>query len=191
MEWFFDILDKIIQNRIWTIVFSHLQWVDWLTVIFLIIGIIYGVKQGFFRCVAVILETLIVLWVAFTFEKKFAGILGANLTFIKEGSTRPFAYFFLLVFSGIPVMLMDGKLKSTFHTKLAGPIRNIGGIIFGAVFMMLLLSMVSKLFMLIPSTKLHKVYAEGGSKTGPVVLRIAPTVYQFMNHPFGGGDKKK
>lgn len=191
MDWFFDFLDRIIQNRIWAVLFGHFGWVDWATVIFILAGLIYGLKRGFFRAWVVTLETCVVLWIVFTFEKKFAGLLNANLSFLKEGQARPTAYLALMFLSALAIMVLDDRLKNLFHTKLAGPVKYTGGVIFGVVFFILIWSMLSRLLILTPVQRLHKPYVEGGSKTGPAVAAIAPKVYHFMAAPFSSKDKKK
>ncbi len=190
MEWFFDILDKIIQNRVLASLFGNFQWVDWVTIAFVIIGLIYGIKQGFFRCLAVTFETCLVLWIVFALEKKFTAILVTNMTFMKETAIRPAAYLFLILLVSAGAMLLDGRIKNLFHTKLTGSIKYTGGAIFGVVLLLLMLSLISKFMMLLPIAALHKPYQKGGSKTGEIVLSVAPTVYKFINAPLAAQSKK-
>ncbi len=190
MEWFFNILDKIIQNQVIHAIFHNLSWVDWVTAAFLLIGFIYGLKQGFFRCLAVSFETCLVIFIVFSLEKKFAIVIANSLSYLKESQTRPFSYLLLLILVSLGTMFIDGKIKSTFHTKLAGAIKYTGGAIFGVILLLLFWSLGSKFLMLLPVERLHRPFSGGGSKTGEFVLSAAPSVYKFMKNPFGGGEKK-
>lgn len=190
MDWLFSWIDKIIQAHIWHALFGGFSWADWLTVVFVIIGLAYGLKQGFFRCFAVTLETCLVIWLVFTWEKKFGTIIAQNLSFLKESQARPLAYILLLSVSGVLMMLIDGKLKNLFHTKLAGPLRVIGGAVMGVTMLLLFLSLITHAFFLLPVQALRRPYNEGGSKTGQFVEKAAPTVYRLMTHPFAKAEKK-
>lgn len=191
MDWFWSIFDKIIQNQIWNFIFGHFHFVDWVTLTFVLIGLYYGLKQGFFRCVAVTLETIALLWVVMTFYKKIGAILLENLPFVGEGNSRPVAYLILLALSGILMVLLDGKLKSIFHTKLAGPLRPLGGAIFGVFFLLLIWSLFSQIFVIWPSAKMHKPYTDGGSRTGYQVAKLAPTIYLGISNPAEIFEKSK
>lgn len=183
MDWFWNIFDSIVQNHIWNVLFGHFHLVDWITSVFALIGLFYGLKQGFFRCLAVTLETTPLLWFVMSFYKKIGGIIGQNLTFIGEGYARPIAYIALLLVGGILMILLDGRLKTIFHTKLANPIRAIGGAVSGVIFLLLIWSLVATIFVIWPLAKLHKPFAEGGSKTGVYVARFAPFVYSALVNP--------
>lgn len=191
MDWFWSIFDKIIQNQIWNYIFGHFHFVDWVTVAFILIGLYYGLKEGFFRCVAVTLEAIALLWVVLSFYKKMGGILFENLPFVGDANSRPIAYLILLVLGGILMVFIDGKLKTLFHTKLAGPIRAIGGAVCGVFFLLLIWSMVSQVFVIWPLLKLNKAYTDGGSRTGFYVVRIAPTIYKWMSYPSEALQKSK
>ena len=97
---------------------------------------------------------------------------------------------FLLI-GGILLILLDGKLKQLFHTKLAGPIRLAGGAVTGVFFLLLILSLLTYVLILWPSVAFHKPYADGGSKTGPFIGKLAPQIYQSMEHPSGVFQKSK
>lgn len=184
MEWFFNIIDAIVRNQVIASLFRGFSWVDWVTILFVLIGLIYGLKQGFFRVVAVALESCFVLWIVFALERKFAAVLTANLAFLKEASVRPFAYLLLLIVVSIGAIVIDEKLRGTFHTKLASPLKYTGGAIMGILLLLLYWSLISKFLMLLPVSRLHKPYSEGGSKSGYYVLAMAPKVYKFINAPF-------
>jgi hypothetical protein len=184
MDWFFGIFDRIIQNRILYAILHGFSWVDWITIAFVCIGLVYGLKQGMFRAMAVCFETCVVLWIVFALEKKFAAVISANLAFLKESTVRPFAYLLLLIVVSIGAIVIDEKLRNTFHTKIAGPVKYTGGAIFGVILLLLFWSLVSKFLVLLPITALHTPYGKGGSRTGQFVVSMAPKVYKFINSPF-------
>ncbi len=191
MDWFFSLIDKIIEARIWHVLFSHFHVVDWFTAALLIIGVIYGLKQGFLRMVFLTLETVLVVWLVFSFEKKFSGLLQTNLSFIKAATARPVSFMALGITFWMLVMYLDGRAKTLFHTKLTGPIKYVGGFIMGGVFMLLIWSMIAQVLMLLPFQKIHRPFNEGGSRTGAQVYSIAPTVYKAISKPASLFEAKK
>ncbi len=182
MDWFWNLFDAIIQNHIWNVLFGHFRLVDWVTSIFAIIGLVYGLKQGFFRCLAVILETIPLLWFVMAFYKKIGSIVLQNLPFVGETRARPVAYIVLLLLGGILTILIDGRLKTIFHTKLAGPVRAAGGAVCGVFFLLLVWSLIAHIFVIWPSGKMHAPFTDGGSITGGHVARLAPSIYNRFAH---------
>lgn len=191
MDWFWNIVDTIIQNRIWNMFFGHFHLVDWIAVVFGLIGLFYGLKNGFFRCVVVTLEGLGVLWFVMTFYKKVGAILLQNLSFIGEGNARPVGYIALLTLSGVLMIMLDGRLKQIFHTKLAKPVRALGGAVFGVFFLFLIWSLAAQVFIIWPSMKMQKPFTQEGSRTGYYAAQLAPTLYQIITFQKNSSEKNK
>lgn len=191
MDWFWNIFDSIIQNRIMHFLFGNLRFFDWITIAMAGIGLYYGLKQGLIRCFAVILETSLVFWVVMSFYKKIGAIFLQNIPALGEANAKPIAYIVLLMLSGVLMLLLDERLKMIFHTKLAGPIKIFGGAVAGVFLLLLMLSMAVQTVIIWPALNLNRSFMDGGSRTGPFVGKLAPNIYKTLSHPTSLFDKKK
>lgn len=191
MDWFWNIFDSIVQNRIMHFLFGGFRLFDWITLFMAVIGLYYGLKQGLIRCLAVILETILVFLFVMTFYKKIGAILLQNIPGLGEANAKPIAYLILLMVSGVLMVILDEKLKMIFHTKLAGAIKVIGGAFAGVFLLLLMLSVGVQTVIIWPSLKLHRSFLDGGSRTGPFVGRLAPAIYKTIVNPGSLFEKKK
>ena len=183
MDFVWNTLDKITQFFVAHALFAHFQWVDWVTVIFLIAGIMYGFKSGLMRELAEILETLAVIFIVFSFYKSLGDLLKTYLKFIPAANSNAIAFIFLMILVWMLILYLDKQLRKLFHTKLAGPIKAFGGAILGAVHVLLIWSLFSQALLLLPFPKVRKAYEKGNSRTGAYVKNIAIQAYQWMGHP--------
>ncbi len=183
MDFFWKWFDKITQVLITHSILAHFQWVDWITGVFLIAGIIYGFKSGLMRELAEIIETLAVVFLVFSFYKSLASLLKAHIKFIPSTTSDVIAFISLTILVWIPILYLDKKMQKVFHTKLAGPIKAFGGAIMGAAHVLLIWSLFSQAIVLLPFPKARKVYEKGSSSTGFFVKNIAVQAYELMGHP--------
>ena len=191
MDWFFNLLDKIVAAHIWHIIFDQYHPVDWIATAFLVVGAIYGFKQGFLRMLVLILETFVVIFLVFALEKKFALLLQNNLSFIKPSVARAVAFMMMSIVFWLLVMYLDGRAKGLFHTKLTGILKYTGGVFAGAFFLLLIWSMITQVLVYLPFQATRKPFAESGSKTGPQLYALAPSCYKLVTKPAALFEKKK
>ncbi len=62
MEWLAQCIDRIIQSQIWRFVSTHFYWVDWLTLMFFLGGLAYGLQKGLLRTLVKTLEVFLIAY---------------------------------------------------------------------------------------------------------------------------------
>lgn len=177
IDWFFSWVDRFLQSFVWESILSNFKWVDWLTILVLILGLIYGIKKGLLREIVEILEAVFIIFIVFSQYKKVAFFLGEYFSFVPQGFTPLAAFTVLTLPLWILVAFLDGRLTRLFHTKTIGPIRIIGGALLGCFHLLLLWSFISQPLLMMPFPRVRRVYEEGSSYTGDKVRKFAPRVY--------------
>ncbi len=181
IDWFFSWTDRFLQSFIWRSVLSNFQWVDWVTILVLILGILYGIKKGLMRELAEILEAVFILFIVFSYYKKLAFFIRDYFPFIPDGFAPAVAFSVLIIPLWFAVAFIDGKLAQLFHTKTIGPVRIIGGGLLGCFHIFLLWSFISQPIILMPVYRIRRVYEDGNSYTGDKVRTFAPRVYATLS----------
>jgi uncharacterized membrane protein required for colicin V production len=91
------------------------------------------------------------------------------------------AFLLFSVLAFVAMRLIDSKLSTIFHAKLSGPLKPIGGAVFGIFYALLLWSFFSQaLVMMRHFPQVKRVYESGNSVTGHQVKLLAPAIYQTV-----------
>jgi uncharacterized membrane protein required for colicin V production len=178
MDWFFGIFDKIVQSMVWRSVIAHIQWVDWATLVFVVIGIVYGAQKGLLRILAEIMEIVFVAFVVFYFYKEFSTKVNIYLEFIPDRVVPVISFILLALPVWFIVYFLDSKVSKIFHTKLSKSISVPGGIIFGAAYLFFVWSFLSQPIILSNYRYVTKAYEPGVSYTGDALRALAPMIHQ-------------
>ena len=177
MEWLSQAIEKIIQSQIWRFVTSHFSWLDWITLVFLVWGLLCGARHGLLRTLVKIAETLLVAFVTFLYYQKVSRQLHAVLSFIPD-KALPAAGFaavaFLITFL---IQLIDSRAAQWFRTSLAGPVRVIGGGAAGLFYGIFLWSFIFQFFLLLTPQFFQKSES-GTSLSRPLIKSFAPDIYK-------------
>ena len=185
MEWFFGWWDKLVQSVFWQSLTSNFQWVDWFTLIFLLAGIVYGLKNGVMAEIGEIIEIMIVIFVVHTyFERVSTVLLNYAPPFLKE-YYKPASYIILGVFTWVIIGTMVRILKKLVHTQTAPLLRYAGGMVLGGLHLLIIWSFISQAILLFNLPTANKVYHEGGSYSGYFISQIAPDIYKMFARPAG------
>ncbi len=183
MDWLFGWIDKILQSYIWTSFLSRFEWVDWFTVAFILVGLIYGAKQGLFRTLAEILELIIVILAVWAFYPQLAVQLGKLMHTRPTPWIKTAGFFMTAAVCFLAVRFVDSKISKLFHTKLAAPIKILGGALLGMVYAALFWSLLSQGLTLPQIPAINKVYEQGNSLTGKKIKDLAPKIYGLLPRP--------
>lgn len=190
MDWFFSFLDHLQKTIVWQMVFSHFQWVDWFTLIFLLIGFFYGIRKGLMRELAEILEVVIVMFLAMKYAGPMENFIRDAVAFIPKDYAPGVAFILTTAGIGFLVLFIDRYLSKWFQAKAAGALRVVGGALLGLAHAMLFWSLMSHAILLLPLPKLKPIYESGKSYTGAAVKEIVPKVYNTVNGVLAAWQKK-
>lgn len=183
-DWFFKLFDKLTQSVVWDTLLSHFQWVDWFAGIFLIIGILYGLKNGLIAEIGEILELTIVIFIVHDQYGQLVHLMTKYMDYIPAVYRPPTAF----VVTAAPVFslvhFIFTQLKKLIHADVIKPLKYIGGVLLGAVHLLLFYSFLVQAILLIPSHDLKKSLDKGNSYTGEYIAKLSPAVYEIFKHPF-------
>ncbi|HLD50669.1 MAG TPA: CvpA family protein [bacterium] len=175
MEGLFQIIEKIMQSQLWRVVSGHFSWVDWITLAFLLGGLLHGARHGLLRTLVKMAEAFLIVYATFSYQQKVSYQLRAVLPFI-SGNALPAAGFVALAFSlTFLVILIDSRAAQWFHTSLAGPVRVVGGAMAGIIFGAFLWSFLFQLLLLLPVKSLRES-VNRTSFSGKFIKNFAPQI---------------
>lgn len=184
MSGIFDWFDKIFQAIFVKSVMAHFEWLDWVTAVIVMVGIVYGARRGLMREIVEILEMILITILVLLYQKPLASLFGIYLSFIHAASIP--AVSFILLASAIwgLVIFIDGHIKKWLHAQLPVWLKTAGGALLGAVHFLIIWSFLSYGILLLPLPKLRKNYDSGQSYSGVLVKEIAPKILKIAQSPF-------
>ncbi len=178
MEWLSRFIEGILQSHLWHFVSTQFCWVDWLTLGFALVGLIFGARQGLLRTLVQTAELMAIAYVTFFFHHSLAGQLRDYLPFISPKFLPITGFVMIALPSAILVLLIDAQGVKWFHTTSAPPIKILGGAVIGIFYGLFLWSFFSQPLILTPFRPLQKSYEEGISISGSFIKELAPRIYQ-------------
>lgn len=172
-------LSQLLNPHTWRHLYKSMQGPDWFTVLFVILGIFYGMRKGLMRELVEIFEFIIIIFLTFTYLEVAKNILSNHLSISPE-KLAPVAFVLGAWVLWMAVAYLDKALQKLFVSKLPEFIKTLGGAALGVIHLLLIWSFLSQAMILIPSGKTKEVYAEKKSLTGAKVRDLAPQVYQTI-----------
>jgi len=179
-DWIFGWLDRFAQTFIWKSVLSHFQWIDWMALALVMIGVLYGLKSGMLAELGEILGAVIVIYLAHEYDQTLAGFIMNLANQAPEGPTL--AISFILVASGSWFLLafIANRFKKLFHAKTAVPVSVVGGAFLGGVHILILLALVCQGILLLSITPLTKAFQPGSSYSGEFFAHLTPRIHETI-----------
>lgn len=185
-DWFFSFMDQVAQNFVVRMILDHAQWVDWFALLFLVLGVLYGIQQGLMSEIAEILQIMVVIFLTFLSYKKLQKFLTPVFEELRfsvrfyEGISYILAGMVIWIAAG----LLFKVLSKNFHTKAAKPLHYLGGAVLGAFHLIIIFSFICQAIMLLPYRKAQTAFAKEASFTGAYVIDLAPRINQMFSVPF-------
>lgn len=180
LDWFFNFFDQIAQNMVWQSIFAHFNWVDGFAMLFMILGIAYGLQKGLMSEIAEIFEICVVITLTHEFYVKLDYFLRVHFRKLPEEPIAAVSF----ILTGSIVWLIIGiaasQLKKLVHTQMAPLLRLSGGVFLGVIHLLLIYSFISQAVLLMPMAKLKTAYDVGNSTLGPAIARLSPKVHRIV-----------
>jgi uncharacterized membrane protein required for colicin V production len=183
MDWIQTHIAKLFEGMFWSTLISHLQWVDWFTFGFIILGMAYGSKKGLMRELVELLELVFLIFLVFTYQKVTLAFFKNVMPSFTNRMLEPVVIISLGLIFWFLILFVDRFLQKAIHAKVASVLKVIGGIIVGVVHFVVFWSLISHILIALPIGKMAQAYESGGSVTGEKVKNIAPAIYQFIANP--------
>lgn len=185
MDLLFQWLDKFAHNFVIQLLMDHSAWVDWFALLFVIIGIAYGIQNGFMTELAEIFQILVVIFLTFFLYDPTLHLMLKWKRFVPVSTDLIEAFTFFAVGISIWILLaiIYKFIKKFFHMQVAKELRVIGGAILGSVHLFIIFSFICQALILMPFSDVKKPFEKGHSFTGIYLKDLAPKIYESILNP--------
>lgn len=185
-HWWNELIQKFYLNSL----LSQFHWIDVGVILFLFVGIIYGLKKGFWKVFFDLIRIVVVIALSLEFEPWIVAYFQTPLGFIPE-TFRPI--FFLgvtgLLFWFLVTVLIRG-LRALFVTKTSWFVQVFGGIVLGSLYAFLTASFFAQIVMRSPWTHIKDLLSGSDSHSGPYLVAAAPEIHARIVPPVKVGVEK-
>jgi hypothetical protein len=183
MDWFTEFFSKIFEGMFWSSLLSKIHWVDWFTVGFGMLGIVYGSRKGLMRILVEILELVLIVYLVFAYKGILLGFIKYLLPKLTERTLEPPVLILSAMVFWFVVAFLDKHLQKLVSAKTEPVLKMTGGAVFGAVQFLIIWSFISHVLIIMPVFSLARAYEPGNSLTGKQVKGIAPFIYGMLSDP--------
>ena len=183
MDFFMDLYHKALQSPLWQSVFSHLSWIDWLTVGAVVLGFLNGLRQPLVKAFRVWAAAALAIYGALEFHADWDKWAGPWLGFFSRevGLAVSFIALGLLAFTLLKILFW----VITFF--LERPAESVPVIFLGVLFSiatnLFLLALAAHMILLSPWGHLKKVFGQGDSYSGYSIARLSHQVHDALAGP--------
>lgn len=179
-DWF----HHLTQGMAWKSVLSHFQWVDWAAAVFVIVGLVKGIRNGLIGELGGILEISLISFVVFEYEEGLRRFIQGHVRAIPAETAGAVSFFILAMGAWLVVSWISKILKNLFHAEAVPSLRMIGGALFGVIRFVILFSFFSQFLLAFPYEKIKQSYDKGQSYSGETISKLAPKLYEMMSLPY-------
>lgn len=146
--------------------------------LFILVGIVLGLKNGVTVELPRLGETVISLYVTFEYYSIFAEWL-ARETPWPESYVRAFTFAVVGFLSWLCLRLLFEILGRLIHLQVATPFQWVAGMLFGGIRYFIFFCIISYLLFLFPLDFIHRSY-QVQSWSGQVLTQIPPRIYGWI-----------
>ncbi|MBI3307303.1 MAG: CvpA family protein [Candidatus Omnitrophica bacterium] len=182
-DFLFRWFDHLTRSVVWQSFASHFQWVDWVTAVFVLIGLVMGFKNGMMEELGGIVEVAIVNFLVFEYAEFIEKLIRSHAAVIPANAAKGVSFMVLAPLAWFVISWISSLFKNLFHADVAPPLRHLGGMAFGVVRLLIFLSFFSQFLLLLPYEQVKRSYAKGQSYSGEYVAQLAPKLHEVMANP--------
>ncbi len=175
--------DRIIQSMVWQSLFGSFQWLDWVCLVFLLFSIFYGIRKGLWKVFSDVVRVLLVIVLTLELDGRLQEYLKGFLDFFSPGMLALITFLLCAVAFWFLVSLIIRWFRKLFAAGASTPVHVIGGMLFGLIYGFLVLSFLCQGLLISPWGKNFKVFSDGGSVTGPMLAKTAPSIHERVMEP--------
>jgi hypothetical protein len=183
MDWFKDFFSKIFEGMFWSSLLSRIDWVDWFTIGFLLLGIVYGSRKGLMRILVETLELILIVYLVFAYKGILLGFVKFLLPKLSDRMLEPPVLILSAMVFWFVVAFIDKYLQKMVSAKTEPVLKMAGGAVFGALQFLIIWSFISHVLIIMPVFSMGRAYETGSSLTGSQVKGIAPFIHGMLSDP--------
>ena len=191
MAWIIDHVSQLFQGMFWRSLLESFHWVDWFTVAFVLVGLVYGIRKGLMRELVEVLELILIIFLVYNYKEFFLGFLKSLFPSLSNRFLEPAVFILVALAFWFLVAFLDGYLQKVEHSQVTKGIKVIGGGLTGIFHFLIIWSLISQVLMLLPARSLARSYEPGSSLSGEKVLGIAPLIQGMIRNPSKPPSKTK
>ncbi len=167
--------------------FNGFHVYDMIFLLFLLIGMIYGIRKGFLRAMMEFLQFLVVMFFTLDNYEWLAQWLMTTSHKIKipESLALTVSYFFVMSVVWAAIIVLDTTFRKWIQSKTQPALRATGGAFFGIAYFFFVFALISTGLSLVPQPDLHQIFILGSSRFGPSLSTAAPELYQIASLKLG------
>lgn len=183
MDWFWQLYD-VFQKSLAYAVLQKFSTGDWILLFTCLWGMAIGTKKGASEMFAKVFGLFLTGVIVLTFYRNVAASLVAAVPPLPEGVANPIAYLLLMGFAWFSISGCVNLIGKFFHVESHGALKTLGGMLLGAVYFLLLISLIVQFLLFMPNEGLQKHFSKGHSFSGAMIARLFPQIQSAVAAPF-------
>ena len=183
MEWFWQLIDHF-QKSVAGSALQSFSPIDWFCLFAIFWGLVQGSRKGFSDMFGKLLGIFLVSMLTLSFYGFGAEKLVAQFPVLPIKVAQPFSFFLLALFLWLSVSWCINIFGKFLRVEAQGILKTLGGMAFGVLRMMLLLSFLAQFLLFLPIEPVQQVFQQGRTYTGYTISRFAPDLHKFVVSPF-------
>jgi uncharacterized membrane protein required for colicin V production len=180
MEWFWALVDRF-QKGVAGSALQSFSTIDWIFLCLLLWGLLQGGRKGFSDMFGKLLGIFLVSMLTLSF---YGAIAKNFLPVFPAKFAQAVSFFMLAVFIWISIAWCINVFGKLFKIEAQGFLKTVGGILFGVLRMLLVLSFVTQFILFLPVESVQNNFKRGRTFTGYAVSRIVPDLHELVVSPF-------
>lgn len=185
MDFLWNLIDSIQKSAMYLVI-KDLAPIDWVAIFFVLFGMLQGSRKGFIDMLAKSLNVTIVIILTLTFYPLISAYLVKTIQALPKAVANPLVF----IPTGVVAWLVTGwcfnVIGRIFKVEVSSFLKFFGGVFFGGIYSVLLLSLFVQMVLLIPGEMTQKPFTQRGSYSGQALAKLAPGVQRFVAAPFVG-----
>jgi len=190
MEWFWKMVDHL-QKSVAGSALQSFAPIDWIVVIAIFWGLVQGSRKGFSNMFGKLLTIFLVSMLTLSFYKIGTENLAIVLPIIPMEAAEFLSFFLFSICLWLIVSRCIDFFGKLFKVEAQGILRTLGGMVFGVLRTMLLLSFLVQFLLFFPIKPMQQAFKQGRTYTGYTVSRLVPDLYELVVSPFSKSTLKK
>ncbi len=182
MEWFWKIVDHF-QKSVAGSALQSFSPIDWIVLLAIFWGLVQGSRKGFSDMFGKLLGIFLVSMLTLSFYPSGAVLLNSNLPVLSTKAAEPLSFFLWALFLWLSVSWCVNIFGRFLKIEAQGLLKTLGGMAFGVLRMILLLSFLAQFLLFFPSESLQEIFRPGRTYTGYTISRCVPDLHKLVVSP--------
>ena len=183
MDWFWQLLDIFQKSAVYSAI-QKFSPGDWILLFAVLWGMAIGTKKGASEMFAKVFSLFLSGVIVLTFYRDVGASLMAAVPALPETVAQPIAYLLLTGFSWMSIAGCVNLAGRFFHVETHGALKTFVGMLLGAIYFLLLVSLIAQFLLFIPSGGLQRYFTKKHSLSGGMVADLFPQIQSVVAAPF-------